>query len=201
MGLSLSNEQLHTLLRFIGLLGRWNAVYNLTAVRDPALMLTHHLCDCLAAVQPLRRKLETVGGKRLLDVGSGGGLPGVVFAVAEPALEVICVDSVGKKAAFVRQVAGELELRNLTVLHARVERVDVPRFDVIASRAYAALPEIVERTAHLLAPGGIWLAMKGKTPTGEITQLSGSVQVFHVEQVKVPDLGADRCLVWMKPLH
>ena len=199
--LRLSASQIATLTHFLDMLGRWNATYNLTAVRDPPRMLTHHLFDCLAIVPPLRRQLGRPEGKRLLDVGSGGGLPGIVLAVAEPALEVVCVDAVGKKAAFVRQAAAELGLPNLTSIHSRVEQMKANQFDVIASRAYAALRDFVQTTRSLLPADGVWLAMKGKIPVEELASLPPDIEAFHVEHIVVPALEAERCLVWMKALH
>jgi 16S rRNA (guanine527-N7)-methyltransferase len=184
--------------RFLALLARWNAAYNLTALRNTAQMRTQHLADCLAVLPPLRRHLG-VRAARILDVGSGGGLPGVVLAAAEPAWDVTCIDAVGKKAAFVRQAAGELELPNLHAEHARVETLRVPPFDVITARAFAALPEFVRLTRPLLVPGGVWMAMKGKRPDDEIAALPADVEAFHVESLAVPGLDADRCLVWMRP--
>lgn len=184
---------------YLGLLAKWNAAYNLTAVRDPAQMRAQHLADCLAVVEPLRRQLGAGRSARILDVGSGGGLPGVVLAAAEPAWDVTCVDTVGKKAAFVRQVAGELALPNLHAEHARVEALKARPFDVITSRAFASLPDFVRLTQPLLAPGGVWVAMKGKRPDDEIAALPASIEVFHVEPLTVPGLDAERCLVWMRP--
>jgi 16S rRNA (guanine527-N7)-methyltransferase len=184
---------------YLALLAKWNAAYNLTAVRDPAQMRVQHLADCLAVVAPLRRQLGPRAQARILDVGSGGGLPGIVLAAAEPGWDVTCVDAVGKKAAFVRQVAGELALPNLHAEHARVEALQAPPFDVITARAFAALPDFVRLTRPLLAPDGVWLAMKGKRPDDEIAALPGNVEVFHVEPLIVPGLDADRCLIWMRP--
>jgi len=137
LGLHLSIEQSGKLLDFVSLLDRWNRTYNLTAVRDPAEMLTHHVIDCLAAVPALRRTLP--GPKRVLDVGSGGVLPGIVWAVVEPVLDVTCVDSVGKKAAFIQQAALALHLDNLHAEHVRVEKLQAAPFDVLTSRAFASL--------------------------------------------------------------
>jgi 16S rRNA (guanine527-N7)-methyltransferase len=184
---------------FLGLLAKWNAAYNLTAVRDPAQMRTQHLADCLAVVAPLRRHLGAGRVARLLDVGSGGGLPGVVLAIADPAWDVTCVDTVGKKAAFVRQVAGELGLPNLHAVHARVETLAAPPFDVVTSRAFASLADFVAWTRALLAPGGVWMAMKGKRPDDEIAALPADIEVVGVEALHVPGLDAERCLVWMRP--
>lgn len=184
---------------YLGLLAKWNAAYNLTAVRDPAQMRTQHLADCLAVIEPLRRHLGAGRPARILDVGSGGGLPGVVLAIADPAWDVTCVDAVGKKAAFVRQVAGELALLNLHAEHARVESLEAVPFDVIASRAFSALPDFIRLTRPLLADGGVWVAMKGKRPDDELAALPPDVEVFHVEPLVVPGLDAERCLVWMRP--
>ena len=184
---------------YLGLLAKWNAAYNLTAVRDPAQMRVQHLADCLAVVAPLRRQLGAGRALRILDVGSGGGLPGVVLALADAAWDVTCVDAVGKKAAFVRQVVGELGLANLHAEHARVEALAARPFDVITARAFAALPEFVRLTRSLLAPAGLWMAMKGKRPDDEMAALPSDVEVFHVEPLEVPGLDAERCLVWMHP--
>ncbi|CAN5390547.1 16S rRNA (guanine(527)-N(7))-methyltransferase RsmG [soil metagenome] len=197
-----SLAQTDDLADFLSLLQKWNATYNLTAVRDPAQMLVQHLADCLAVITPLRRRLAELGDaspRRLLDVGSGGGLPGAVVAIMQPGLDVTCVDTVGKKAAFTRQVAGELTLRNLHAEHARVEQLAGRPFDVITSRAFASLPDFVNLTRKLLAPDGVWLAMKGKHPEAEIAGLPADVTVFHVEQLEVPGLKAERCLIWMRP--
>ena len=207
LGLGLAEAQITQLLDFLALLQKWNKVYNLTAVRDPQEMLTHHLLDSLAAVAPLRRQVAALrqGGVptpapvRLLDVGSGGGLPGVVFAICCPQLDVSCVDTVAKKAAFIQQAAVALKLRNLHGVHARVETLTTP-FDIISCRAFASLPDFVTWSQSALAmPHGVWLAMKGKHPADEIAALPAEVQVFHVEQLTVPGLDAERCVVWMKP--
>jgi 16S rRNA (guanine527-N7)-methyltransferase len=184
--------------RYLNLLVKWNAAYNLTAVRDPAQMRTQHLADCLAAVAPLRRELSGAGAARILDVGSGGGLPGVVLAIAEPTWDVTCVDAVGKKAAFIRQVAGELALTNLHTEHARIETLRAMPFDVIIARAFASLADLTQLTRHVLAARGLWMAMKGKRPGDEIAALPPDVTAFHVEPLDVPGLVAERCLVWMR---
>ena len=149
----------------------------------------------------LEGKSEAGQGSRLLDVGSGAGLPGVVIAICFPGLSVTCVDTVAKKAAFIKQVALTLKLPNLTGLHARVEALGAPAlhpFDVICSRAFASLADFTQCSSGALAPAGVWMAMKGKHPQDEIAALPGSVQVFHVEQLKVPALDAERCIVWMR---
>lgn len=197
LGLDLSDGQVGQLLGYLALLQKWNKVYNLTAVREPADMLTQHLLDSLAVVPHLRTWLDERPA-RLLDVGSGGGLPGVVLAICLPRLTVDCVDAVGKKAAFVQQVASQLGLANLRGLHRRVETV-ADAYDVVCSRAFASLADFVTWSSDCLAPAGCWLAMKGKLPTDEMAQLPPEVEVFHVEQLQVPGLAADRCLLWMRP--
>ena len=197
LGLSLDERQLSQLARYLDVLQQWNAVYNLTAVRDPREMLVQHLFDCLAVVPSLRRHALEHPIERLLDVGSGGGLPGVVLAVLEPHWQVTCVDTVGKKAAFIRQTAVELGLSNLHATHARVEAMN-GAFDLIVSRAFATLADFVRLSQRQLAPEGVWAAMKGKQPGEEIAKLPGDIEVFHVEHIDVPDLDAERCLVWMR---
>jgi 16S rRNA (guanine527-N7)-methyltransferase len=196
LGLTLTDEQFSQLLAYLDLLQKWNKVYNLTAVRDPAEMLTHHLLDSLAAIPPLRR--HTAGRPlRLLDVGSGGGLPGVVIAICCPELQVECVDTVAKKAAFIQQAALQLKLPNLRGLHARVENLAGP-YDVICSRAFASLPDFVAWSGGALGSSGVWMALKGKRPEDEIAALPSEAEVFHVEQLTVPGLAAERCIVWMR---
>ena len=199
--LDLGEQQVGQLLDYLDLIAKWTKVYNLTAVRDPAEMMTHHLLDSLAAIAPLRRHLQQAGlgqGASLLDVGSGAGLPGVVIAICCPAVAVTCVDTVAKKAAFIKQAALALRLPNLTGLHARVETITRP-FDVICSRAFASLADFTQWSAGALAPHGVWMAMKGKHPADEIAALPATVEVFHVEQLAVPGLAAERCLLWLRP--
>jgi 16S rRNA (guanine527-N7)-methyltransferase len=196
LGLVLTDAQIQHLLDYAALIQKWNKVYNLTALRDPADMLTHHLLDSLTAIAPLRRHAQGQPIK-VLDVGSGGGLPGVVLAICMPELNVSCVDTVAKKAAFVQQVAVSLKLPNLRGLHARVESLTDP-YQVICSRAFASLPDFVTWSRSALAEGGVWMAMKGKHPQGEIDALPTDVQVFHVEPLTVPGLDVERCMVWMK---
>lgn len=200
LGLDLSQHQQGQLMAYLGLIKKWNQVYNLTAVRDEAEMLSHHLLDSLAALAALQKHLaDRAQGARLLDVGSGAGLPGVVFAIGCPELQVSCVDTVGKKAAFIQQAAASLGLKNLQGVHARVEALQGP-FELIASRAFASLPDFCAWSRQALAPGGVWLAMKGKQPSDELAALPPEVDVFHVEPLSVPGLGAQRCIVWMR-LH
>ncbi len=197
LGVSLSPEIAGVLLAYLALLSKWNRVYNLTAVRDPSAMLVQHLLDSIAVIAPLRR---WTGGEpaRVLDVGSGAGLPGVVIAALLPEAEVTCVDAVGKKASFIRQVAGELALKNLHALHSRVEALAGDPFDVIVSRAFASLADFVALTRRHTGTGSVWLAMKGPSPAEEMSALPKAIDVFHVEQLNVPGLAAGRCLIWMR---
>lgn len=208
LALTLEDAQVTHLLDYLDLIQKWTKVYNLTAVRNPAEMLTHHLLDSLAIVKPLRAELaemQALGGTTpasikpqcLLDVGSGAGLPGVVIAICNPALRVDCVDTVAKKAAFIRQVAATLRLPNLQGLHARVESLTAP-YDVISSRAFSSLVDFTNWSSSALAEQGVWMAMKGKHPSDEVAALPAAVEVFHVEQLVVPGLDAERCLLWMR---
>ena len=200
LGLVLEDGQVAALLEYLGLIQKWTRVYNLTAVRDPQEMLTHHLLDSLAVIAPMRRQLAALGvgeSLRVLEVGAGAGLPGVVLAICCPALTVHCVDTVAKKAAFVQQVAVSLRLPNLRGIHARVESLTDP-YDLVCSRAFASLLDFTTWSAAALAPAGVWMALKGKDPQAEIGALGADVGVFHVEPLQVPSLDADRCLVWMR---
>ena len=196
LGIGLSDTQATRLLDYLALISRWNRVYNLTAIRKPAEMLSHHLLDSLTTIGPLAR--ECPHAARLLDVGSGAGLPGVVIAVMCPQTQVICIDAVAKKTAFVRQVAAELALPNLTAVHDRVETFRAPPFDVIAARAYASLTVFAMQTRHLADGSTRWLAMKGRRPDDETAALPADMTVFHVEQTPIPGVNAERCLVWMR---
>jgi 16S rRNA (guanine527-N7)-methyltransferase len=200
LDLALDDAQVAALLDYVDLIQKWTRVYNLTAVRDPQDMLTHHLLDSLAVVRPLRQQLATLGrdgSVRVLDVGAGAGLPGVVLAICCPDMTVHCVDTVAKKAAFVQQVAVSLKLPQLRGIHARVESLTEP-YDVVCSRAFASLADFTQWSVAALAPTGVWMAMKGKHPQAELLALDPAVQVFHVEPLQVPGLDAERCLVWMR---
>jgi 16S rRNA (guanine527-N7)-methyltransferase len=197
LGFPLRPEQTRALVAYLRLVARWNATYNLTAIRDPAAMVTHHLLDCLAAAVALQRRRAPDARRTILDVGSGAGLPGLVFAVAFPESKVVCVDSVGKKTAFVTQAAATLGLRNAVAMHARVETLASPRFDVIVSRAFASLHEFVRLTAQLLADNGEWMAMKARLTATEIETLRGLD--VATEPISVPGLDAKRSIVWMRP--
>jgi 16S rRNA (guanine527-N7)-methyltransferase len=203
LGLALPGEQQQQLLAYMDLIAKWTKVYNLTAVRDAQEMLTHHLLDSLAVIQPLRRELAKLvlpsdrSGFELLDVGSGAGLPGIVIAITCPEVSVTCVDTVAKKAAFIQQVAATLKLPNLKGLHARVESLTEP-YEVVSSRAFASLLDFTAWSRAALAPHGVWMAMKGKHPDQELAALPESTHVFHVEQLAVPSLDAERCIIWMR---
>ena len=192
--LSFSSEVLERLLDYLALLHKWNAVYNLTAVRDPSQMLTQHLLDCMATVPAFAK------AQRLLDVGSGGGLPGVVIAIwaqqNAPAMHVHLIDTVHKKTAFLTQVKAELGLRNVTVHTGRVEQLDLEeKCDVITSRAFAELSDFVLWSGHLLAKGGELIALKGQAALEELERLPEQWQVAKRTAVKVPGLSAQRHLV------
>jgi 16S rRNA (guanine527-N7)-methyltransferase len=204
LGLTLTATERERLLAYMALIQRWTKVYNLTAVRDTDEMFTHHLLDCLAVVAPLRQGSGAAGqgALRVLDVGSGAGLPGVILAMLNPAWQVTCVDAVAKKAAFIRQAAAELGLPNLHGVHGRVEAngtFRAPTFDLITSRAFASILDFTTLTRQLLAPQGQWAAMKANLSVSERADVPGDVEMFHVEQLEVPELNENRCLVWLRP--
>jgi 16S rRNA (guanine527-N7)-methyltransferase len=188
MGLSLGAAEQAGLLAYLALLEKWNKTYNLTAIHEPERMLTHHLLDSLAI-------LPLVSADRLLDVGSGPGLPGIPLALARPGMRLLLIDASQKKCAFMQQAAIELGLGNVEVRHVRVEdlRSEAP-FQQIVSRAFSDLSEFVRLTQHLVAPGGTWLAMKGLYPHEELVQLKGArLQAEH--RLAVPELDAERHLI------
>ena len=194
LNVELDERQLAQLLDYLALLVKWNAVYNLTAVRDPAQMVSQHLLDCLAVVPAF------ASAQRVLDVGAGGGLPGIVLAIwaasAYPAMQIALVDTIHKKTAFLTQVKSELGLSNVTVYTARVEQLQVTQlFDVITSRAFAQLCDFVTWAGHLLAPDGHFLAMKGLLPQAEISRLPSGWAVRQTRRLDVPSLSAERHLV------
>ncbi len=193
MGLDMPAGERAALLEYLALLGKWNKTYNLTAINAPERMLTHHILDSLALT-------PHVGAGPLLDVGSGAGFPGIPLAIARPDLRVTLMDASEKKCGFMRQAAIELKLANVTVVHARVESYQTPqKFNQIVSRAFSELVEFVRVSAHLLAPGGNWLAMKGVHPLEEIARLN-TARVVRAVPLKVPGLDAERSLIIMEPI-
>ena len=186
MGLPVSLETQRVLINYLNLLVKWNKVYNLTAVRDPLDMITLHLLDSLSV-------LPFIKGSSLLDVGSGGGLPGIVLAICLPELLVTTIVSVQKKAIFMRQVKGELGLENLQVVHKRVEEYEVEKpFELIISRAFSELSHFMALTQHLLVDGGLWLAMKGVSPQQDLELLK--LKASNVYPLFVAGLNAERHL-------
>lgn len=193
LGLELRAEARGQLERYLDLLEKWNRVYNLTAIRGRAQMVTHHLLDSVAI-------LPHVKGPRVLDVGSGAGLPGIPLAIADTGLQVTLLDSSQKKAAFLRQAVAELGLKNAGVESGRVESWPTSaRFQTVVSRAFAGLGEFVAASGRLLAPGGIIAAMKGVYPAEEIEQMPAGFQVLNVVKLAVPQLDAERHLVIVAP--
>jgi len=190
LGLDLPDAAQHQLLAFRDLLLKWNRTYNLTALRDPEQAISHHLLDSLAI-------LPHVGPGSLLDVGSGGGLPGIPLAIARPELAVSMVDTVQKKATFLQQAAIELGLKNVSAHHARVEEMS-GQYAQISSRAFAEIGLFISLTRHLLAPGGRWLAMKGVRPDAELQALPADVTVEAIIPLAVPGLDAERHLIILK---
>lgn len=192
MGLDISAEMQQRLLAYLALLQKWNKVYNLTAVRDPLEMVTLHLLDSLSV-------LPYIKVKSLLDAGSGGGLPGIVLAICIPTLRVTTIDTVQKKAIFMRQVKGELGLDNLQVMHARVENFKpTEKFEAITSRAFSELAIFVKLTKNLLTQNGQWLAMKGQVPHEELTTdalESLQIKLQKIIPLKVAGLEAERHLI------
>ena len=193
MQLDVSPAQQEKLMDYLALMFKWNAVYNLTSLRDPMQMVTHHLLDSLAAVPAFAH------ARNVLDVGSGGGLPGIVLAIVRPDMKVSMIDTVHKKTAFLTQVKAELELANVTVYTARVEQLQVSdKFDLITSRAFADLSDFVHWSCHLLVDGGRYIALKGVAPKDEQERLPADWTVTGLEPLHVPRLGAERHLVFIE---
>ena len=192
MGLDISVEQQQKLLDYVGLIAKWNAVHNLTAVREPSDMVTLHLLDSLSV-------LPYIACKRLLDVGAGAGLPSIVLAICLPDLQVTAIDSVQKKVSFMRQVKAQLKLPNLTLIHGRIEEQEIPeerpeeKFDVIISRAFSEISLFVKLTIHLLADNGKWFAMKGVIPKHEFEK--SGIKPSEIKVLTVAGLEAERHLV------
>ncbi|MCK5385757.1 MAG: 16S rRNA (guanine(527)-N(7))-methyltransferase RsmG [Gammaproteobacteria bacterium] len=188
----LDDKQQNTLIKYVELLNKWNKTYNLTAVRKPEQMVTRHLLDSLSICPYLR-------GKRVLDVGTGAGLPGIPLAVVFPERQFVLLDSNNKKTRFVVQAVSELELPNVDVVQSRVEEFESEAlFDTIISRAYSAIGDMVKQTSHLLAVDGVFLAMKGANPIAEIDALSSGYAVVKSDVIKVPGLEEERHLLEIK---
>ncbi|HBI67744.1 MAG TPA: 16S rRNA (guanine(527)-N(7))-methyltransferase RsmG [Massilia sp.] len=192
MDLPLWAAQREQLMDYLALMAKWNGVYNLTSLRDPMQMVTHHLLDSLAAVSAFE------GAKNVLDVGAGGGLPGIVLAIARPDMQVSLIDTVHKKTAFLTQVKGELGLKNVTVYTMKVQDLKAGPFDVITSRAFADLSDFVNWSGHLLEEGGRFIALKGTAPADEQERLPGEWKVRELRPIKVPKVEAERHLVFIE---
>ena len=200
LGLQADAAAAAKLLDYLAQMQRWNRTYNLTAIRDPQQML-QHLFDSLAAVGPFSEALGAPGTPaKIYDVGSGGGLPGVVLAVMRPEWSVTCIDAVEKKTAFVRQMSGALALPNLQARHARIETLEPAGCNIVTSRAFASLEDFAMLAGRHVDNDGTLVAMKGKVPDDEIQALHarGEWQVDHIQPLQVPELQAERCLIWMR---
>lgn len=192
MDLPLWAAQREQLMDYLALMAKWNGVYNLTSLRDPMQMVTHHLLDSLAAVSAFE------GAKNVLDVGAGGGLPGIVLAIARPDMQVSLIDTVHKKTAFLTQVKAELGLKNVTVYTMKVQDLKAGPFDVITSRAFADLSDFVNWSGHLLEEGGKFIALKGTAPPDEQERLPSEWKVRELRPIKVPKVEAERHLVFIE---
>lgn len=193
LSLDLPPEAVNRLLAYLALLKKWNATYNLTAIRDEEQMLVQHLLDSLSVLAVLRK--SALAGRRWADVGSGAGLPGIPLAIACPEMAMTLVEAVEKKTVFQRQAKIELGLTNLAVSGGRVELLPAGGFDAVISRAFASLPDFVRLAGHLLGPQGILYAMKGRLPQDEIGQLPAQWRVLENVALHVPELDAQRCLI------
>lgn len=198
VGVVLTAGQAVRLARFAHLLIKWNRVYNLTARAAPADVLTLHLLDSLAAGPEVERTASQIG-RRVLDVGAGGGFPGIPLAIAYPDLDITLLDAVEKKTAFLAQAKLELSLGNTTVVHARAEDFRAPPFDIVVSRAFSSLADLVQLTAHLVQPKGVWLALKGAYPADEVAALAATpVELVSAGKLRVPSLDAERHLLTLR---
>lgn len=193
MQLDVTPAQQEQLLDYLALMNKWNSVYNLTSLRDPMQMVTHHLLDSLAAVPAFG------GARNVLDVGAGGGLPGVVLAICRPDMKLSMIDTVHKKTAFLKQVKAELDLANVTVYTMKVQELEVSdKFDVITSRAFADLSDFLAWSGHLLAEGGKFIALKGTAPAEEQERVPAEWKISGLQPLQVPRLGAERHLVFVE---
>ena len=196
LGLAVTEEQLSQLIRYASLLQKWNKVYNLTRITKEDDIVNLHLIDSLTLVKAVRDLHLPL--KRVLDVGSGGGLPAIPFAVLEPEADITMVDAVKKKALFLTQVCVELGLKNARALHARIEEVREEPFDAVTSRAFASLSDMCALTSHLLAPDGLWLAMKGKEPKEEMGALNPEIGIDRILRLEVPGVSVERNLIVLR---
>lgn len=191
LALNLSAEQIESLLKFVQLIAKWNKAYNLTAVREPLEMVGLHILDSLAVLPHLKPS-------RIADIGTGAGLPGIPLAICRPECKFVLVDSNSKKTRFVQQAVLELKLRNVEVVHSRVEQFQPAElFDMVLMRAFASMPDIVKMTGHLLADDGALLAMKGQQPVEELAGIDAEYQVIPLA---VPGVDAERCLIRIERL-
>ena len=196
--LELDTQQVDLLLDYLGQQQKWNKVYNLTAIKDPQEMLSHHLLDSLAVIPYLLENTQNQA-IRLMDVGSGAGLPGTVIAIMCPHIDVTCVDTVAKKAAFITQASLNLGLKNLRGVHSRVEQYKTQSFDVVCSRAFASLVDFTHLTMfHVKQDTGFWFALKGKYPEDELLALPTNISLADSRKIQVPQLDADRCVLVLK---
>lgn len=191
--LEVSQQQQDLLMRYLALFVKWNKAYNLSAIRDPSAMVTLHLLDSLVVAPHFK-------GHHVLDVGTGGGLPGIPLAILFPQTQFTLLDSAGKKIRFLFQVINELELKNVDVQNVRVEAFKPPvKFDVIISRAFASVKDFVSCSGHLLAADGAFWAMKGQNPVDELSEIQKHYIVANFAPLAVPGLEAERCLIQLQP--
>lgn len=193
MGLELSTAQQLLLLEYVALLQKWNSTYNLTALRDADKMISHHLLDSLTLLPYVQ------GAKTLMDVGSGGGMPGIPTAICCPHLDITLLDSSTKKTTFLQQAVIELGLKNVTVASGRVEAMHDKKVDVVTSRAFAELHDFIALTKHLLNENAYWAAMKGVYPYEELENVPDNIEVYQIDKLEVPQLKAERHMVLMRP--
>lgn len=196
--LSIDGDTVHAtlMLQYLEQLQRWNRTYNLTAIRDPERMLVQHVFDSLAVI-PVLRQISTRQDKRVVDVGSGAGLPGIILAICEPGWQLICVDAVQKKTAFIQQAAGILGLPNVHAVHGRIEAIEPLGADIVISRAFSSLSDFVQISERHLSDSGMMLAMKGHVLDEEHDELVRHTdwRIERVFPLQVPELDAQRCLI------
>lgn len=193
IGLNLTTAQFGQLDRFSALLFKWNKTYNLTSIKSKEDVLSHHILDSLAVIPYFDHYLKE--GSRLLDVGSGGGLPAIPYAICRPNIHVELVETVGKKTAFLTQASVELGLKNVQIHNSRVENLRATPFDAISSRAFSSLALFTNLSNHLLNDNGVWLALKGRLPEDEISELERSIIVREINEISVPLLNENRHLI------